>query len=259
MTKEYSTILVETREKVGLITMNRPEALNALNKTLLGELVAALRAFDANPEIGAMVIAGGEKAFAAGADITEMAEASVTEMLVSENIDLFDKFMSIKKPIIAAVSGWCLGGGNELAMSCDMIVASERARFGQPEINLGVIPGAGGTQRLTKVVGKAIAMEMVLNNRHLTAAEALHFGLVNKVAPVEDYLDVALKLAAEIADRAPWAVRMGKEAVNQSFETHLKAGLAEERRAFYMLFSTDDQKEGMRAFQEKRKPNWKGS
>jgi len=259
MTKEYSTILVDTREKVGLVTLNRPEALNALNETLLTELLSALRDFDADPEIGAMVIAGGEKAFAAGADIKEMAEASVTDMLVSANIDLFDQFMAIKKPIIAAVSGWCLGGGNELAMSCDMIVASERARFGQPEINLGVIPGAGGTQRLTKAVGKTIAMEMVLNNRHLTAAEALHFGLVNKVVPVEEYLDAALKLAAEIAERAPWAVRMGKEAVNQSFETHLKAGLAEERRAFYMLFSTEDQKEGMRAFQEKRKPNWKGS
>jgi enoyl-CoA hydratase len=259
MTKEYSTILVETREKVGLIILNRPDAMNALNATLLRELVTALQAFDAHPEIGAMVVAGGEKAFAAGADIKEMADASVIDMLVHGHIDLFDQLMAIKKPIIGAVSGWCLGGGNELAMSFDMIVASERARFGQPEINLGVIPGAGGTQRLTKAVGKAIAMEMVLNNRHLTAAEALHFGLVNKVVPVEEYLEAALKLAAEVAARAPLAVRLGKEAVNQSFETHLKAGLAEERRAFYLLFSTDDQKEGMEAFQEKRKPDWKGS
>lgn len=259
MVKEYSTILVETREKVGLITLNRPESLNALNATLLSELVDALQGFDADPGIGAMVVAGGEKAFAAGADIKEMSDSSVMDMLLHGHIDIFDQIMAIKKPIIAAVSGWCLGGGNELAMSFDMIVASERARFGQPEINLGVIPGAGGTQRLTKAVGKAIAMEMVLNNRHLTAAEALHFGLVNKVVPVEEYLEAAIKLAAEIAARAPLAVRMGKEAVNQSFETHLKAGLAEERRAFYMLFATDDQKEGMQAFQEKRQPEWKGS
>jgi enoyl-CoA hydratase len=259
MVKEYSTILVETRDKVGLVTLNRPESFNALNATLLSELVAALQDFDVDPEIGAMVVAGGEKAFAAGADIKEMADSSVVDMLLHGHIDIFDQIMAIKKPIIGAVSGWCLGGGNELAMSFDMIVASERARFGQPEINLGVIPGAGGTQRLTKAVGKAIAMEMVLNNRHLTAAEALQFGLVNKVVPVEDYLEAAIKLAAEIASRAPLAVRVGKEAVNKSFETHLREGLAEERRAFYMLFATQDQKEGMQAFQEKRKPDWKGS
>jgi len=259
MTKNYSTILVEIRDRVGLITLNRPEAYNALNDTLLSELMDALRDFDADPQIGAMVVAGGDKAFASGADIKEMADATVVDMLLRGHIDIFDQIMAIKKPIIGAVSGWCLGGGNELAMSFDMIVASERARFGQPEINLGIIPGAGGTQRLTKVLGKAIAMEMVLNNRQLTAAEALHFGLVNKVVPVEEYLDAALKLAAEIAARAPLAVRLGKEAVNQSFETHLKTGLAEERRAFHMLFSTEDQKEGMQAFQEKRQPNWKGS
>ncbi len=259
MPKDYATILVETRDKVGLITLNRPEALNALNATILGELVSALQDFDADPEIGAMVVAGGEKAFAAGADIKEMADASVVDMLLRGNIDIFDQILAVKKPIIGAVSGWCLGGGNELAMSFDMIVASERARFGQPEINLGVIPGAGGTQRLTKAVGKAIAMEMVLNNRHLTAEEALHFGLVNKVVPVEEFVDAAVKLAAQIAERAPLAVRLGKEAVNRAFETHLRDGIAEERRAFYLLFSTDDQKEGMQAFQEKRKPDWKGS
>ncbi len=259
MPKDYATILVETRDKVGLITLNRPEALNALNATILGELVSALQDFDADPEIGAMVVAGGEKAFAAGADIKEMADASVVDMLLRGNIDIFDQILAVKKPIIGAVSGWCLGGGNELAMSFDMIVASERARFGQPEINLGVIPGAGGTQRLTKAVGKVIAMEMVLNNRHLTAEEALHFGLVNKVVPVEEFVDAAVKLAAQIAERAPLAVRLGKEAVNRAFETHLRDGIAEERRAFYLLFSTDDQKEGMQAFQEKRKPDWKGS
>lgn len=254
---EYSTILVETRGKVGLITLNRPDAYNALNSTLLAELVAALQAFDADENIGAMVVAGSEKVFAAGADIKEMADASVVEML-GGHIDIFDLIMQIQKPIIGAVSGWCLGGGNELAMSFDMLVASERARFGQPEINLGVIPGAGGTQRLTRAVGKAIAMEMVLNNRTLTAEEALHFGLVNQVVPVEEFLETALKLAEQIAARAPLAVRLGKQAVNQAFDSHLKEGLADERRMFYMLFATEDQKEGMAAFQEKREPEWKG-
>ena len=256
---DYTCILVEQRDRVGLITLNRPEAYNALNAALMGELIEALQTFDADDSIGAMVVAGGEKAFAAGADINEMADNSAVDMLVSGRIDRFDEIMRIKKPIIAAVSGWCLGGGCELAMSLDMIVASERARFGQPEINLGVIPGAGGTQRLTKAVGKAIAMEMVLNNRHLTAEEALHYGLVNKVLPVEEYLDAALKLAAEIAARAPLAVRLGKQAVNNSFETFLSDGLADERRAFYLLFASQDQKEGMQAFLEKRDPDWKGA
>ena len=255
----YKTILVETRGKVGLITLNRPEAYNALNEQVLAEMVAALKAFDADDQIGAMVVAGSEKVFAAGADISEMAEATREEMTSSGRIDLFDGIMAVKKPVIGAISGWCLGGGCELAMSLDMLVASERARFGQPEINLGVIPGAGGTQRLTKIVGKAIAMEMVLNNRHLTAEEALKFGLVNKVVPVEEYLDAAVKLAEEIANRAPLAVQAGKAMVNQAYETHLQDGLAEERRSFYQLFDTEDQKEGMRAFLEKRDPEWKGS
>ncbi|HKJ26439.1 MAG TPA: enoyl-CoA hydratase-related protein [Anaerolineales bacterium] len=255
---DYTTLLVETRGKVGLITLNRPEAYNALNSTLMTELIDALNAFDADEAVGAMVVAGGEKAFAAGADIKEMADSSVVDMLTRGHIDLFDQIMQIKKPIIGAVSGWCLGGGAELAMSLDMIVASERARFGQPEINLGVIPGAGGTQRLTRIVGKAVAMEMVLNNRQLTAEEALHYGLVNKVVPVEDYLEEALKLAEQIANRAPLAVQFGKQAVNQAYESHLKEGLADERRLFYMLFATEDQKEGMAAFQEKRDPDWKG-
>jgi enoyl-CoA hydratase len=205
-----------------------------------------------------MVITGDERAFAAGADIKEMADASAVEMLQRDNISAFDQIRKIKKPVIAAVSGWCLGGGNELAMSCDMIVASETARFGQPEINLGVIPGAGGTQRLTRAVGKAIAMEMVLNNRMLTAQEALDYGLVNRVVPVESYLEEAMGLAQEIAGRAPLAIQLGKEAVNQAFETTLSDGLAEERRAFYFLFASQDQKEGMQAFVEKRKPDWQG-
>jgi len=254
----YETILVTKENNVGLIRLNRPKALNALNGKLLSELMDALEAFDADGEVGAMVIAGSEKAFAAGADIKEMATASAVEMLRSDFIPEFDRIRGIRKPVIAAVSGWCLGGGSELALSCDMIVASETAKFGQPEINLGVIPGAGGTQRLTKIIGKALAMEMVLNNRTLSAEEALHYRLVNYVTPVDEYLDKALKLAAEIAARAPIAIQMGKETVNQAYETPLSQGLAEERRAFTFLFATEDQKEGMAAFVEKRQPEWRG-
>ncbi len=254
----YTIIKTEIHDRVGLIRLNRPEALNALNSVLMSELMEALIEFDCSPEIGAMVITGDERAFAAGADIKEMAEASPIDMLLTDYISIWDRIRRVKKPIVAAVSGWCLGGGNELAIACDMIIASETAKFGQPEINIGVIPGAGGTQRLTRAVGKAIAMEMVLNNRTLTAEEGLRYGLVNRVVPVEEYLDEALKLANAIAQRAPLAVRFGKEAVNQAFETFLSDGIAEERRAFYFLFSSEDQKEGMKAFIEKRKPAWKG-
>lgn len=254
----YKTILVETKDRVGLIRLNRPKALNALNKTVMLEVMDALAAFDGDEKVGAMVITGDERAFAAGADIKEMTEASSVEMLLREHISPFDRILEIKKPVIAAVSGWCLGGGNELAMSCDMIIASESARFGQPEIKLGVIPGAGGTQRLTRVVGKALAMEIILNDRTLIAEEALHYGLVNRVVPVERYLQEALNFASEIADRAPLAVRLGKEAVNHAFESFLRDGLADERRAFYFLFASADQKEGMQAFIEKRPPKWKG-
>lgn len=258
MSDEYTAILTETHGRVGLIRLNRPHAMNALNSILMKELIVALKAFDANDDIGAIVITGSDRAFAAGADIKEMADASAVEMLKRDLISHYDRIREIRKPIIAAVSGWCLGGGNELAMTCDMIVAAETARFGQPEINIGVIPGAGGTQRLTRAVGKALAMEMVLNNRTLTAEEAQRFGLVNRVAPVERYLDEALSLADEIANRAPLAVRLGKEAVNHAFESFLSDGLAHERRAFYFLFATEDQDEGMSAFVEKRKPEWKG-
>lgn len=255
---EYQTILVEIRQRVGLVKLNRPKALNALDSIMMGELMEALATLDADPAIGCMVVTGDERAFAAGADIKEMSQSSAVHMLTRDHISLFDRIRQIKKPVIAAVSGWCLGGGNELAMSCDMIVASESARFGQPEINLGVIPGGGGTQRLTKAVGKALAMEMVLNNRNLTAEEALRYGLVNRVVPVERYLEEALALAEEIAARAPLAVRLAKEAVNHAFESFLAEGLADERRAFYFLFASIDQKEGMQAFIEKRKPDWKG-
>jgi len=253
-----TTILVETHQRVGLIRLNRPKALNALNAAVMSEMNTALSEFDQDQDIGAMVITGDKRAFAAGADIKEMVEASAIDMLQRDHISAFDHIMRITKPVIAAVSGWCLGGGNELAMSCDMIVASESAKFGQPEINIGVIPGAGGTQRLTRAVGKAIAMEMVLNNRTLTAQEALAYGLINRVVAVDNYLEETLEFANQIASRAPLAVRLGKEAVNQAFETPLSDGLAEERRAFYFLFASQDQKEGMQAFIEKREANWQG-
>jgi enoyl-CoA hydratase len=254
----YTTILIETHGHVGLVTLNRPDAMNALSPTLISELMDALEAFDADANIGAMVVAGSERVFAAGADIKFMAEATEEEMRQNPFIGSFGRIRKIGKPVIAAVSGWALGGGCELAMACDMIVASEKAKFGQPEITIGVIPGAGGTQRLTLAVGKAVAMEMVLNNRTLSAQEALQFGLVNRVVPVESFLDEALSLAGEIAGRAPLAVRAGKEAVNKIFEGSLTDGLAHEKDLFYSLFSTQDQKEGMKAFIEKRKPEWQG-
>lgn len=254
----YSAIKTEVQDRVGLIQINRPKALNALNATVMDELTAAMEEFDADPDIGAIVLTGDARAFAAGADIKEMAGASAVDMLKADRIASWDRIRNIKVPIIAAVSGWCLGGGHELAMACDMIVASETAIFGQPEINLGVIPGAGGTQRLTRAVGKARAMEMVLNNRNLTADEALRYGLVNRVAPVELYLENAIQLASEIAARAPLAIRFAKEAVNNAYESFLADGIADERRSFYFLFSTEDQKEGMQAFMEKRPAEWKG-
>ena len=254
----YTSILVETIERVAIIRLNRPKAYNALNKELLTELMGALPGFDKDDSIGAILITGSDKAFAAGADISEMADKSAVEMCNLDNISIFDKIMSIKKPIIAAVSGFCLGGGAELAMSCDMIVASETAVFGQPEINLGVIPGAGGTQRLTRAVGKALAMEMILNDRRIKADEALRVGLVNRVYPLETYFDEAFKLATEISVRAPLALAVCKKMVNLAYEKSLKKGLAEERLAFYDLFDTEDQSEGMQAFLEKRKPDWKG-
>ncbi len=254
----YSSIVTEIHDRSGLIRINRPRAHNALNLAVMSEMVDALQDFDADDNIGAIVITGDEKAFAAGADIKEMTELSAVEMLIEDRIQRWDLVASVQKPVIAAVSGWCLGGGNELAMACDMIIASESARFGQPEIKLGVIPGAGGTQRLTRAVGKQVAMEMVLANRHLSATEALQLGLILRVVPVSQYLDAALKLANEIAAKPPLAIRLGKEMVNLAFETMLADGIEHERRSFYFLFSSDDQKEGMRAFIDKRPPEWTG-
>lgn len=254
----YEMILIETRGRVGLITLNRPQVMNALNNQLMREAMDVLEAFDKNDTIGAMVITGNEKAFAAGADIKELMNKSIQQIMNTDHIAVFGRIRSIRKPVIAAVSGWVLGGGCEIAMSCDMIVASESAMFGQPEITIGVIPGAGGTQRLTYAVGKALAMEMILNNRMLSAQEALQHGLVNRVVPVDAYLDEALKLAEEIASRAPLAVRAAKKMISQTYERTLAEGLRVEKQEFYNLFATEDQKEGMEAFAEKRKPNWTG-
>ena len=254
----YTSILVETRGRVGLITLNRPQALNALNNQLMREVMDALEAFDKNEDIGATVITGSEKVFAAGADIKEMSGKTTLQMMDADPAAVFGRIRTIQKPVIAAVSGWALGAGCELPLSCDMIIASDSAKFGQPEINIGVIPGAGGTQRLVRAVGKAMAMEMILNNRTLFAQEALHYGLVNRVVPVGDFLNVAILLADEIAARAPLAVRAAKRMINHAYESFLADGLAEERQVFYNLFSSEDQKEGMQAFVEKRKPEWKG-
>jgi enoyl-CoA hydratase len=248
----YETILVETRGKVGLITLNRPKALNALNGQILSELLEATAAFDADPAIMAMVLTGSEKAFAAGADIKEMQAQSYADMYLSDHFVQWEAFTRVRKPIVAAVAGYALGGGCELAMMCDIVIAAETAKFGQPEITLGVIPGMGGSQRLTRVVGKAKAMDMVLTGRMMDAAEAERSGLVSRVVPAGDLVDEALKVAARIAEMSLPSVLMAKEAVNRAYETTLAEGLRFERRLFHSLFAFDDQKEGMAAFAEKR-------
>jgi enoyl-CoA hydratase len=254
----YEHILIETPvQGVGLVRLNRPKALNALNSQLMAELFAALRAFDADDSIGCMVVTGSEKAFAAGADIKEMVERSAVEMLVGDQLTDWSQFNQLGKPVIAAVSGYALGGGCELAMLCDIVVASETAQFGQPEIALGILPGAGGTQRLTRAVGKSLAMEMMLADRRLTAQEALSFGLVSRVATVDQYLHEALALAQKIASFSHVAVRLTKDAINRAEELPLHEGLRYEKRNFYLAFGTEDKREGMTAFVEKRAPEWK--
>lgn len=243
---------------IATVQLNRPKVLNALNLQLMVELVEALEMLDGDPDVRCIIIHGSERAFAAGADITEMAEASSVDMLLRDQFTRWDRIRRVKTPIVAAVSGVALGGGCELVMICDMIVASETARFGQPEINIGVMPGAGGTQRLTRAVGKALAMEMVLTGRMITAEEARQAGLINKVVPVEFYLEAAMKLARDVAARPPIAAKLAKESVLKSFDTTVNDGLEFERKNFYLLFSTDDMKEGMAAFLEKRRPEWKG-
>jgi enoyl-CoA hydratase len=256
---DFELILIESpNDGVGLIRINRPKVLNALNSSVMGEIATALTAFSSDSKVRVVVLTGNEKAFAAGADISEMSGKTEANILQDTGVRNWQIIANFPKPIIAAVSGFVLGGGLELAMTCDIVVASESARFGQPEINLGIIPGAGGTQRLTRVVGKSLAMEMVLNARMLNASEALQLGLVSKVVPIETYLENALDLAKQIAARAPIAVQSAKKSVVAAFELGLSKGLELERQQFAMLFNTSDQKEGMNAFLERRRAKWQG-
>jgi len=255
-----ATVLVERRleQHTALVRLNRPRQLNALNGPTMDLLCETLEALDGDEEIRAIVVTGSQRAFAAGADIGEMATASPIDMLRSNRIGQWDRVRRITKPVIAAVNGWCLGGGCELAMTLDLIIAGEGARFGQPEITIGIIPGAGGTQRLTRAIGKSRAMEMILTGEPMEAAEALARGLVSRVVPDELVVEDALALAATIAMRSPISVRVAKEAVNAAYELPLTDALAHERRLFYLLFASEDQKEGMAAFLEKRAPDFKG-
>jgi enoyl-CoA hydratase len=252
--RKPETILVERRERVGLITLNRPKSLNALNRQLAEETLEALKAFDADDRVGAIVIAGSPRAFAAGADIAEMAEKSFTDFYMDDFLAPWDQVRLIGKPIIAAVSGFALGGGCELALLCDFIIASDDAQFGQPEIKLGVLPGIGGSQRLTRAVGKSLAMDMVLTGRSINAAEAKAAGLVARVVAPADLLQTALEAAHTIAAYNAPAVKMAKQAVNQAFEGSLTEGLRHERLLFQAAFATEGQKEGMNAFVAKRAP-----
>ena len=242
---------------IGRVQFNRPQVLNALSAPMLDEVMDAMLAFNADERIGAMILTGGDKAFAAGADIKEMAAKTHMDMVMDAALaDRFD-FTPISKPIIAAVSGYALGGGCEIAMCCDMIVASETAVFGQPEINLGIIPGGGATQRMTRALGKSLAMEVMLTDRRLSAAEALRYGLVSRVAPLDEYMDAAIQIASKVAAKSQVAVRLTKEAISKADQMTLRQGLAFERRNFYIAFSSEDKAEGMRAFIEKRKAEWK--
>ena len=253
----YQTIIVETRGRVGVIRFNRPPVLNALNVALKDELLTAAEVFDADANIGCILITGSDKAFAAGADIKEMAERSYIDIFISDYAADYERLTRVRKPIIAAVAGFALGGGCELAMMCDIIIAADTAKFGQPEIKLGVIPGIGGTQRLTRAVGKAKAMDMILTGRMMDAAEAERSGLVARVVPAASLMDEAMKMAETIATMSLPSVLAGKEAVNRSFETSLAEGVRFERRVFHALFATEDQKEGMAAFLAKRPAKFK--
>jgi len=250
-------ILVERDAPIAVVRLNRPDARNALSDALMDELVAALTDLDGDGDIRCIVLAGDERAFAAGADIAELAAATAVELYQAPRVARWDAIRKLSTPLVAAVSGWCLGGGCELAMTCDLIVASDTARFGQPETGLGIIPGAGGTQRLARAVGKALAMDMVLTGRILTAHEALAAGLVARVVAREAWLEEARRVAGEIAARAPVAQRLAREAVDRAFETGLDSGLDFERKALYLAFASDDAREGLSAFVEKRRPEWK--
>lgn len=254
----YSNILLERDGGVAVITLNRPKVLNALNQVTMDELVDALESLERDEAIQCVVLAGNERAFAAGADVTEMAQATPAEMLSGYRFGQWERIRKMGKPLIAAVRGFALGGGCELAMLCDMIIAGEGARFGQPEINLGIMPGAGGTQRLSRAAGKARAMEIILTGRHFSATEAAAMGLVTRVVPDESTLEEAKALARQIAQKPPVAVRLAKGAILKAFDTALEAGLDFERNAFYLLFATEDKTEGIRAFLDKRPPVFRG-
>lgn len=251
-------VLVERDEPIAVVTLNRPEQLNALSEPLMEELVARLLELDRDDAIRCIVLAGGERAFAAGADIGELAGASAMDMLYARRVERWDAIRKLWTPLVGAVSGFCLGGGNELAMSCDLIVASETARFGQPETGLGIIPGAGGTQRLTRAVGKAKAMDVILSGRLLEAREAEAAGLVARVVAKEAWLEEAKRVAREIAAKAPVAQRLAKEAVNRAYDSTLELGLEHERRLLYLAFASEDAREGLTAFAEKRAPEFRG-
>ena len=253
-----SLVEVERAEPIAVCLLNRPQQLNALSDELMDELVTKLRELDADEAIRCIVLGGSERAFAAGADIDELAAATPVTLYENRRIDRWDAIRALRTPLVAAVSGWCLGGGCELAMACDLIVASETARFGQPEINLGIFPGAGGTQRLTRAVGKSVAMDVILTGRALSAREALGYGLVARVVAKEAWLAEAKRVARAIAEKSPIAVRLAKEAVDKAFEAPLSVGLEYERRAFYLARASEDADEGLRAFVEKRKPNFRG-
>jgi enoyl-CoA hydratase len=253
----YQNIAVETKGRVGIIRLNRPQALNALNRALITELIQAIDAYEADAGVGCMLITGSEKAFAAGADIKEMADKTFIEAYLGNFAADWDRATRARKPIVAAVAGFALGGGCELAMHCDIIIAADNAKFGQPEIKLGVIPGIGGTQRLTRAVGKAKAMDLILTGRMMDAAEAEKSGLVARVVPAATLMDEAMKVADTIANMSLPSVLAGKESVNRAFESGLAEGILFERRVFHSLFATDDQKEGMKAFVDKRPPQWK--
>jgi len=251
-------VLVEREDRVAVVRLNRPKQLNALSGELMGALVGALQELDEDKSVRCLVVAGNERAFAAGADINDLATGTPISLYENRRIDAWDGIGAVRTPIVAAVSGFCLGGGCELAMLCDLIVASESAKFGQPEINLGVLPGAGGTQRLTRAVGKAVAMDMILSGRMLSAREALAFGLVARVVAQEAWLTEAVRVAQEIAAKSPISVRLAKEAVDKAFEAPLAVGVEFERRAFYLARASDDATEGLNAFLEKRPPDFHG-
>lgn len=258
MNYEFILVTPEAKKHIALIQLNRPKELNALNLQLMLELKDALQNLDKNDEVRCIIITGNQQAFAAGADIKQMESRTPVDLIKIDQFETWDQIRKTSKPIIAAVCGFALGGGCELAMTCDMIVAGESAKFGQPEIKIGIMPGAGGTQRLTRAVGKALAMEMVLTGKFISAEEAQKAGLINRVVPDEVYLDEALKLASEVAAMSPIALRLAKESVLKSFETGLQEGLYFERKNFYLTFSSEDQKEGINAFVEKRKANFSG-